>query len=179
MDEKWITLKVLIGVWSIQIQHIQAFLPTLWWYRKKERVINFLETKELTSHGSKDSICNTKMTFFFSANSASCQVAGGSFVIYSAALVPLVNNSTFNPERRVCLGNSLWGLHVAQVLAWEAVVDAGFWQPVVSRAGTTRTKQERQRLDNSSIIRQGPALSMRICALRSELTCVITTSSLV
>lgn len=53
----------------------------------------------------------------------------------------LKNDSVSNLERRLCLADSSWGLHVAQVLAWEAVVGTGFRQPVVSRAGTTRRYQ--------------------------------------
>ena len=53
----------------------------------------------------------------------------------------LVYDPVSNLERRPCFSVSSWGLHVAQVLAWEAVVGAGFRQPVVSRAGTTRRYQ--------------------------------------
>ena len=52
-----------------------------------------------------------------------------------------MNDSVSNSERRLRFADSSWGLHVAQVLAWEAVVGAGFRQPVVSRAGTTRRYQ--------------------------------------
>lgn len=52
-----------------------------------------------------------------------------------------LNDSVTNPKRRFCFADSSWGLRVAQVLAWKAVVGAGFRQPVVSRTGTTRGYQ--------------------------------------
>lgn len=69
-------------------------------------------------------------------------------------------------------------LRVTQVFAWEAVVGAGFRQPVVYQPGTTRGYQAgAPRPDNFSIIRRRLALSVWIPLPKSNVTCVITTQS--
>lgn len=164
-------------------------LNIAWFYAVSQRSrLHLIQLLPCKVDGVYRKVFCTKWRFIFSSNLLLSLAGGGlnedNYEKESARVqqlcADLVEESLRVIGRDVCVRQTVCeACAVTQVFAWEAVVGAGFRQPVVYQAGTTRRYQAGALTPWQlfSIIRRSLALSVWILAPKSNVTCVITTQS--